>query len=529
MAITYSIAPNPHWVIIDNFDNLPVGAAIYTFSSLAPSVFKPAYQDAAGMIPYGQPIVGFGNGTMPPIYWAFDSTNPDDLYYIQVWSGIQTPGGTAVMLWDFNGLSGGTSGGGGTIITNLDLENLVTNGEFYRNVGNQTGPSIATQITLAPSNHNGFCGTGNSVNDGAPAPDIIFAKTDQSATDSLSFINFTNGDTFFSPAPTPEQYVNYTCSVAGSETYKYIQFPIVKGLQNINAINVSAQLWNRYNSGDTNIALYLRQFFGNGTNGPSADVLTPMGALNLTVGVWTETQITSFLVPSIAGKTIGNCGNDGLFFQIRFPLSAQIDLDFILPALYLGNTTSTVDFHTLDEVNSIISSPRTGDIRISLNAFQPYGWVLMNDGTIGNAASGATTRANIDTFPLYDLIWNAVTNANAPVSGGRGASSIADFSANKTLTLTLQVGRVIAGVSGASVLGSTGGSDNHTNALNEMVSHAHGPLTGTGFCMQGGSGTNNVTFAAGHAAVNATTGFTGGTIPWDIRQSTVYNNIFIKL
>ena len=69
----------------------------------------------------------------------------------------------------------------------------------------------------------------------------------------------------------------------------------------------------------------------------------------------------------------------------------------------------------------------------------------MNDGSIGSSSSSATTRANTDTFSLYDLIWNAIGNAFAPVSGGRGASSIADFTANKVLSLTRNLGRVMAG------------------------------------------------------------------------------------
>src|ERR1700733_5192397 len=118
MAITYSIAPNPHWVIIDNFSKLPPGAAIYTYSSLPPNDFKPAFQDPAGMIPYSQPIVGFGNGTMPPIFWEFDSSNPGDLYYIRVYDSSDPL--TQNFLWDFDGLTGAGSGGGGTITETLD-------------------------------------------------------------------------------------------------------------------------------------------------------------------------------------------------------------------------------------------------------------------------------------------------------------------------------------------------------------------------------------------------------------------------
>src|SRR5262245_421375 len=187
MAQVFTLQPNPHWVIIDNFSKLPNGAAIYTYRSLNPTEFKPAFQDAGGTIPYGQPIVGFGNGTMPPIFWEFDDAEPDDTYYIQVWSAPQNQGG--VFLWDFNGLSGESGGGGGTIITNNDVENLIVNGEFYRNIGDQIGaPALPTFITLAPSAHQDIGGYANSINDGPPSPDTIFAKSNSSDNDSITFV-----------------------------------------------------------------------------------------------------------------------------------------------------------------------------------------------------------------------------------------------------------------------------------------------------------------------------------------------------
>ncbi len=617
MAVTFSISPNPHWVIIDNFSKLPNGAAIYTFSSLNPSQFKPAFQDAGGMIPFGQPIVGFGNGTMPPIYWKFDDADPTDLYYIEVWDKVKVPGNDAVMLWNFTGLpSFTTSGGGGIITTNLDLENLVSNGEFYWNVANlpvAPATSVPTQITLAPSNHAGFSGVAHSVNDGAPAPDIIFAKGDQSATDSISFIDFPNGDTTFSPAPTPQIYVNYTTAVAGSEAYKFIQFPIVKGLRNLENINISIAMWNRYNGGDSGITLSLRQFFGNGTNGPSADVPTSIGSLQFSGTNWNKTIFNSVLVPSTAGKTFGNCGNDGLFLQIRIPSSVLINFDFILPAVYIGNTTSTVDFHTLDFVDAIVMTPRTGDTRITLNSFHDYGWVPANDGTIGSSTSLATTRANIDTFPLYDLIWNAIPDSLAPVTGGRGVSSEADFGNNKAMALTRNLGRVMAGalpvianqsftragntitmattagfytgmavnVSGGGLpapllagtiyyaiivnattmqlatttanafsgtfivltsagtgtivsqtietIGSFVGEETHVQSIAEMPAHTHGPggVGATSFQVKGGVGTG---FGGAGGAVDSTlTASTGGGLPFNQIQPTVYMNVYFKL
>ena len=116
----------------------------------------------------------------------------------------------------------------------------------------------------------------------------------------------------------------------------------------------------------------------------------------------------------------------------------------------------------------------TGDIKVSIKTVADAGWVVMNDGTIGSASSGATTRANADTQALFELLWNNTTNANCAVSGGRGASAAADFSANKTIALPKMLGRALA-VSGAgsgltsramaAILGSE-------NAI--VVQHNHG-------------------------------------------------------
>lgn len=59
------------------------------------------------------------------------------------------------------------------------------------------------------------------------------------------------------------------------------------------------------------------------------------------------------------------------------------------------------------------------------------GFVRDNGRTIGNAASGATERANDDTAALFTWYWN--NHPTLTVSGGRGASASADFSANKTI------------------------------------------------------------------------------------------------
>lgn len=74
-----------------------------------------------------------------------------------------------------------------------------------------------------------------------------------------------------------------------------------------------------------------------------------------------------------------------------------------------------------------------------LRATAPAGWVEGNGGTIGNASSGGTLRANVDTENLFTELWNSCTNTVLPIqtSAGalstRGASAAADYAANKRL------------------------------------------------------------------------------------------------
>lgn len=121
----------------------------------------------------------------------------------------------------------------------------------------------------------------------------------------------------------------------------------------------------------------------------------------------------------------------------------------------------------------------TGDVKFTLRTTAPTGWVMMNDGTIGSAASGATTRANADTEALYTLLWNGVSNTYAPVSGGRGASAAADFAANKPIRLPLALGRALAAAgSGAGLtaraLGEALGAETHQLSEAQMPAHIHG-------------------------------------------------------
>lgn len=206
----------------------------------------------------------------------------------------------------------------------------------------------------------------------------------------------------------------------------------------------------------------------------------------------------------------------------------------------------------------------TGDLKWSYGTQVITGWVRMNGRTIGSATSGASERANSDTQALFQYLWSA--DPNLAVSGGRGASSSADFSANKTIALPDLRGRVIAGLddmgntaagrltstffgASATVLGNAGGSQSQTLSLAQLptgittsgttlnsisvstttsVMHqgtTNGFTSGVGFAFDSitasSTGNNNIT-------VNATSNNTSGAAHPTV-QPTMLLNVYIKL
>jgi microcystin-dependent protein len=127
---------------------------------------------------------------------------------------------------------------------------------------------------------------------------------------------------------------------------------------------------------------------------------------------------------------------------------------------------------------NLVQAWYTGDVRLTMRATADAGWVMCNDGTIGDAGSGATARADTDTEDLFTLLWNNVADGFAPVSGGRGASAAADFAAGKTIGLTKMLGRALAVAGSGSGLsprdlGQTVGAETHTLTESEMPLHGH--------------------------------------------------------
>ncbi len=157
----------------------------------------------------------------------------------------------------------------------------------------------------------------------------------------------------------------------------------------------------------------------------------------------------------------------------------------------------------------------TGDVKVTLKTTADSGWVMFNDGTIGSASSGATTRANADTESLFTLLWTNTTDANCAVSSGRGASASADFAANKTIALPKVLGRALAvagsgsGLSSRALAVALGSEDAITVAHTHNVSdsgHSHNVSVPSG-----GLGANNPNMASGADASSYTAVYTSSS------------------
>jgi hypothetical protein len=221
---------------------------------------------------------------------------------------------------------------------------------------------------------------------------------------------------------------------------------------------------------------------------------------------------------------------------------AAVLIDFLNENDFASNSTTAVPTQAsvkayVDAAIAAGAGFNTGAGLLTLNDVAPAGWVLFNDGTLGDASSGATTRANADCSALFQLLWNKTVNADCAVSTGRGANAAADFAAHKTIALPKVLGRAlcIAGA-GASLtsrnLGKIVGEETHTMTLGELVAHSHGVndpthahstvgdsgIEGSGFS----GGNNTTTVNTGSSATGITIQSTGSTTPFNIMQPSAF-------
>ena len=170
----------------------------------------------------------------------------------------------------------------------------------------------------------------------------------------------------------------------------------------------------------------------------------------------------------------------------------------------------------------------TGDVKLTLKTAADSGWVLMNDGTIGNASSGGTSRANADSESLFTLLWTNTLDAWCAVSTGRGASAAADFAANKTIALPKALGRALAVYGAGSGLTTRAlaqylGAETHQLTAAEMPSHTHTQTVG------GNAVAHTAGAVSSSGTDDTTTGSAGSDGAHNNMQPSLFLNVMVKL
>jgi microcystin-dependent protein len=211
---------------------------------------------------------------------------------------------------------------------------------------------------------------------------------------------------------------------------------------------------------------------------------------------WVNGYTFTFLAhaTSVAGATIAVDGLAAKPLRLTSgtPLAASdILVGTLRTGTYLSATDEVLIRSPVDAGAAVLAAAiPSGATFDYVGVVAPTGYVMCAGKTIGDALSGGTERANADTSALFQLLWNSMTNVEAPVTGGRGSSAAADFAAHKSITVPDSRGRAIigkddmggaaagritsagSGVNGA-LLGTGGGAEAITLTVPQIPSHGH--------------------------------------------------------
>ncbi len=226
-------------------------------------------------------------------------------------------------------------------------------------------------------------------------------------------------------------------------------------------------------------------------------------------------------------------------------------------------TTAKISDNAVTSAKVDASVWSTGDVKITLKSAADAGWLMMDDGTIGDADSGADHTGD-DYEDLFTLLFNNIVDANAPLltSDGTATTRTAQtdaataWAAHCRITLTKVLGRALASAGSgeglsAHALGGSGGAESVTIAKANLPSYnltvsipsGQGEHTheirgtqgagGSATFVSDGSGNlaaGDVTTQAATLPAMSGTAATGGSgTALNVTQPTSFWNIMVKL
>lgn len=188
------------------------------------------------------------------------------------------------------------------------------------------------------------------------------------------------------------------------------------------------------------------------TSGTVTSVATAAG--ELTGGPITTTGTIGLANTAV---TPGNYGAADGTLIVDVDAKGRLTSASEVPIAITGSQVIDLDAIIAAAVNAAVP---IGTIRWQAVAGEGTGWLYAGGGTIGNAASNATSRANADTVTLYTALYNSDTNlllyTSAGVVTARSGDPAVDFAANKALALPDYRNRALFGKGDMGPLGSSG-------------------------------------------------------------------------
>lgn len=477
MTVTFNIAPQPTWRFFYPNDwsdaslafTPLVNGQIYTYSSLDRTP-KSVYTSTTGMTAFPNPIILNANGEpdagegFNPIYWRLDPSNQTDLYYVEVRSPAtsMSPLGTLIYSWDKYDGSELFPGGGNSGAP--EERNFLSNPDF-RFWSSGTIFAITTALSTLTA-------------------DDWYLEKDQT-TGTITVSQVVNSTSLTIPTFYPTPYglnINITDfgTNAGIALSKRINdVYTLAGV--ITTVTVKAKV----GAGAGTLLFNVIQNFGTGGSSP---VTTPF-TLTPTMNTGYQNLSATVTIPSIAGKTIGQYRDDYLKFQFLNTSQASINITLQEPQIQIGNIINNYQYASrFDETYMLLPTFlnfQTGWILHGQIFSSIPGWVILNDGTIGDATSNGSVRANTDCYNLFALLWNTFNEFICPIYDSTGlliakstdADATTAWTANRAISVPRLASRVV-GNTGVGVIDSIVTFSNSGGDLLGTLTSSGASLTG---------------------------------------------------